>query len=115
MKNSYVAVCDNRAGKIVLFDQFGGFLRDFGEGILKEPGDVTEDDAGRIWVVDTKLNQVFCFSPKGEELFRTGTGSSSNLDLTAPKSITSLGSNILLIADSGADRLLVCEFYLEEE
>ncbi|MCH9032587.1 MAG: NHL repeat-containing protein [candidate division Zixibacteria bacterium] len=113
--NSHVVVCDNRAGKIVMFDQFGGFLSDFGQGILKEPGDVTEDDEGRIWVVDTKLNQVFCFSPSGEELFRTGTGSRSNLGLTAPRGITSLGSNILLIADTGGDRLLVCEFYLEEE
>jgi len=115
LRNSHMAVCDNRAGRVVVFDQFGGYMRTFGEGILKEPGDITEDDAGRIWVVDTKLNQVFCFSPSGEELFRTGTGSRSNLGLTAPKGITSLGSNILLIADTGADRLLVCEFYLEEE
>ena len=68
-------VCDHGNHRIQVFDQdlkhafsFGTEGRKLGE--LYCPTDVAFDDAGHVYVVDSKNNRVQKFSPRGDPLFK---------------------------------------------
>lgn len=102
-----IAVCDEEAGRIVVYGQFGEERFTFGEGILREPADIAYDLAGRFWVIDRKLEEALCFSSNGKFLFRSGQlTESSHFRLKNPSGICALDDETLLISDTGANRVI---------
>ncbi|MFQ5607944.1 MAG: NHL repeat-containing protein, partial [Candidatus Zixiibacteriota bacterium] len=65
---AYIAVCDEQAGRVVVYDEFGSERFTFGEKLLREPSDIACDASGRYWITDRTLDEALCFSGEGQLL-----------------------------------------------
>ncbi len=98
--NIYVA--DRGAGVVEAYVPKGGFLREYGRGILSRPEDVAVDGAGNVYVTDSGKNLVFKFSRQGTYLGSFGQGT-----LSTPTGITVDPQGRILVADTGNHRVRV--------
>ncbi len=113
LKEGGMIVCDEGEGRAVIYNSYGVQLDVIGEGILESPVDVSLDSSGRIWISDKSLGEILCFDRDGYLLLRTGDlGAAYDLKLHSPLGICISGDETLIIADSGANRILICRIIL---
>lgn len=107
-RDDRVYVSDRQAGWISVYDYFGTFLQHTGEGILKRPAGLCQDQLGRIWVADGERQQVLAFSRSGRLLLQWGSGGSKLGALQNPADVA-IHQNRLYIADRDNHRIQVFE------
>jgi len=97
-----VYVADTGNGRIQVFESDGGFVEEWGRGILGQPSDLAVSRDGRLYVVDVELDSILVFSPKGVLEERWGEGWA----LFDPRGVEvdSLGN--LHVANTGANVVL---------
>jgi|GEM_PF-1302880 len=98
--NIYVA--DRQEGVVGAYVPKGGFLREYGRGILSRPEDVAVDGQGYVYVTDSIQNKVFKFAPGGSLLGSFGEGV-----LSGPTGIAVDSQGRVLVTDTGNHRLRI--------
>ncbi|XZF77870.1 YIP1 family protein [Bacillus sp. AL-1R] len=68
--NIYVA--DSGSKEIIIFDQFGKFIKTIGKGILEKPVGISVDKDQKLFVADVAKETVYCFSLDGKLLAEYG-------------------------------------------
>jgi RHS repeat-associated protein len=97
-------VADTANNRIQKFDSKGKYVSQFGSfgteaGKLSKPSGLTIDSGGRVWVADTANNRVERFSA-------TGKYEGAYTSLKEPTGIVAHGPSIVLVADTGNDRIV---------
>ena len=64
LDNQQMLVCDAGNYRVAVYDLFGGFTRDFGDGELRHPTGLCRM-GGLYAVVDQELNQIFVYDSNG--------------------------------------------------
>ena len=107
------AVCDPGNGRVAMYDSYGNFMRQVADFTIKAP--VACAFAGPdLWVLD-RSGSLACFSSSGRKLFQTGPLLTGNaVALKGPSDLAVLARDRLLIADSGNDRLLLCQIVYQQ-
>lgn len=106
-RNGDILLCDGGSGLVRIFDEIGVHVADIGGDFLSRPSGVTVD-AGRIWVADAGADAVFCFNVRGHLLFSSEeSDQTGGVSLDAPLDLTVTPDNMLIVSDSGNDRVLV--------
>jgi DNA-binding beta-propeller fold protein YncE len=107
-------VCDAGNRRLVVYDQYGNFLREVLYESLVYPQAAVSNDA-LLWVLDKSSGVVHCFSAAGRHLFNAGPSLvGSSRELQEPTDLAVLRGNRLLLSDSGNNRLLVCRIIYDK-
>jgi DNA-binding beta-propeller fold protein YncE len=111
-----IAVADTGNHRVQLFDQQGGFLRQWGElGVQRtqfnRPQGITLDESW-VYVADTGNDRVLVFDRSGSFVTQlggvTGRGGLDREDaLSHPEDVATDGGNLVFIADTDANRISV--------
>jgi DNA-binding beta-propeller fold protein YncE len=90
------------SGKVVVLDNEGGFVRAIGrQGEFGNPVDLVCDTLrNRLYVVDSKLHQVFVYSEAGDSLFTIGRRGTGDGEFNFPQSAAVDASGNLYVVDS---------------
>ena len=101
-------VCDAGNARLVMYDQYGNFIRDLKAQNLGYPMAVTFSK-DMAWVIDGNEGRLVALDMKGKEIFQVGPRLiGDRVPLKEPSDIAFLADGRLLISDSGNTRLLVC-------
>ncbi len=107
-------VCDAGNSRLVIYDEYGNFLREIKISALEYPIAAISVH-GRLWVLDGVTGKIHLIDGSGREVFEAGpTLVGSERALKEPSDIVMLTDGRLLISDSGNDRLLVCRIVFDE-
>ena len=93
-----VYVTDKSAGRIIVYDYFGNYIRQFGEQILESPTGIHIDDKNRIWVIDSDQNAVMTFDSNGTLIGRIDKIKSGDECFKNPKDVV-ISENKVFILD----------------
>ena len=99
-KNDRIYVTDKAGGRIVVFDYFGNYLAEIGNGILKEPYGVFFDDNKRLWIADSGNEKIFAFNSEGELLLQWKTISPKDGDFKSPIDVVTLENRVYVLDDN---------------
>ncbi|HAD82316.1 MAG: hypothetical protein A2509_02540 [Candidatus Edwardsbacteria bacterium RIFOXYD12_FULL_50_11] len=105
VKDSYIYVSDHLNNRVQVFNKAGGFVRQFGDNILKQPAGIAireDGDGYLIYVSDSKNYRVAIFDTLGNMVDSLGAG----LDLREPWDICFDYNNNLYIADVYNNRVV---------
>lgn len=88
-RNGNVLVTDAENHRVVIFDESGGFLREFGEGgdgpgQFDLPTGVAVGPGGSIYVSDYMLDRIQKFTEQGEFLLQWGESGSGEAQFSSP-------------------------------
>jgi DNA-binding beta-propeller fold protein YncE len=104
-------VADTQNSRIVVLSASGGgFVRQFGGGVLHRPEGIAVEPNGDVWVADSGWHRLVEFSSTGAVLQTFGSQGSTNTKFNKPSHLEILdtGGNVrLLVVDSWNDRLQV--------
>ncbi|MBU8934682.1 MAG: NHL repeat-containing protein [candidate division Zixibacteria bacterium] len=107
-------VCDAGNSRLVVYDDYGNFVRSISSPELDYPIAVTIDGHG-LWVVDGVVGRLFLFSHQGERKLMVGPQmSGTSIDLREPSDVAILPDGRIVVSDTGNDRLLVCRIISPE-
>jgi len=107
-------VCDAGNGRLVVYDEYGNFLREISDNALDYPISAASDNRG-VWILDRSTGKIHLFNNGGRKVFQTGPILAGNgWALKEPSDIVILPDGRLMISDSGNNRLLVCRILFEE-
>ncbi len=106
--NGKFYVCDAGHQRLVVYDEFGNFVRKLNFRNVDYPIAVAiEKDA--LWILDGATSRVFFSDKNGRVIQQFGPIlSGDKLELNNPSDIILLRDGRLIISDSGNRRLLVC-------
>jgi DNA-binding beta-propeller fold protein YncE len=104
-KDDRVYVADSEYGRIMVFDDFGMFLRIIGEQVLEKPSAVAVSQQTGIWVTDMETGLLHCFNFSGEEVFRW-SGQEMHY-LIKPAGLFIDNDDYIYIADSSTGQILI--------
>ena len=99
-----IYVSDYGNDAVAKFDANGGFLTEFGSGLVSVPGGITTDASGNVYVADTGDQQVIEFSSSGSMLGKFGSEGSGAGQFELPAYIATYGSQ-LLVSDENNNRV----------
>ncbi len=104
--NDRVAVADQPAGRILLFDRNGDLLKTWGRkgetgDTFKEPSGIISDASGNIWVLDAWRSIVRGFTQNGDELAKIPLVDR----FYGPRGVASNGKDFF-VADTGSHRVV---------
>jgi 4-amino-4-deoxy-L-arabinose transferase-like glycosyltransferase/sugar lactone lactonase YvrE len=94
-----VYVADTGNHRLQVFDQAGGFVAEWGIGVLGEPFDVAVGRDGQVYVADTEYDCVFVFSSEGKFEERWGDG----WDLFDPRGVEVDRDGNVYVANTGGN------------
>jgi tripartite motif-containing protein 71 len=100
--------------RIAVYDDYGNFLHAFGADTLNYPASVCAAPNGIIWVGDQQLNLVMAFSSDGRLLFSTADAGGQADHFSHIEAITSAPDDLLYLADSGNNRVMVYRILYED-
>jgi len=109
-RDDRIYVSDRQAGRISVYDYFGTFLYNRGEGLLKHPAGLCLDVGGVLWVVDSSLQQLFALDPNGRVLLQWG-GPGNKLGAFQNPLDVAVRQNRLYVVDSDNHRIQIFEIY----
>ena len=109
-----VFVSDVLNHRVVIFDNDGNYLDAYGgEEILNSPvGLVYNDETQRLYVVDSKQNQIIVFDPQGDIDFTIGKGGEPSAkpgEFNIPTNIATDNDGRLYVSDSMNFRVQIFE------
>ena len=108
-------VCDAGNARIMIYDDYGNFLRRIVSDELKYPISLAVDKQQRYWVIDNLLGRLTCFSKTGELLLQPGSSlPGASRPLKNPSDIAVLPDGRLVVADTGNNRILVLRIIFDE-
>ena len=100
---------------IVLFPSFAtsqsSKIVQIGKNILSKPHSICVLN-GQLFITDTQLNEVLCFSTSGELVARKNVFGA--IKLSSPMGICSLPTGEIVVADSGNKRILLLDQFMGE-
>lgn len=103
-------VCDAGNRRIVFYDSYGNFTRTLENPRFEFPVAVTDDRAGNLWILDQKLGILSLYDQQRRFVLERGPQLNGNSTaLRAPSDIAVMSDGRIVIADSGNNRLVVCE------
>lgn len=102
-----IFVADAGNGRVAIFDDYGNYMRQLGQGILKRPSAVAVDDYGVVWVGDQELDIIYAFSLDGSLLFQEGSSGRAEMQFDAIAGLAISPEGRLVVADAGNDRLMI--------
>lgn len=106
-------VCDAANGRLVVYDGFGNHVEEISASEFDYPV-AAAVGAGNLWVLDGSTGKVFCLDGKGAIVFRAGPAlPGGSISLKGPSDILFLSDDLLLLSDTGNNRLLVCRVLYE--
>ena len=82
-----IYVSDQNGAVVVVYDYFGNYLTNIGEGLLKRPYGIAIDASNCIWVADRDEKAVFAFGSNGDLLLRHCAAETESHDIIDPKDI----------------------------
>ncbi|MEE4312530.1 MAG: NHL repeat-containing protein [candidate division KSB1 bacterium] len=85
--NDRIYVSDQNGAVVVVYDYFGNYLTNIGEGLLSRPYGIAVDGYNRIWVADRDEKAVFAFSSSGDLLLRHPAAEAESQEIIDPKDI----------------------------
>jgi DNA-binding beta-propeller fold protein YncE len=103
-----VYVIDDRSdpkGRIQKFDSSCKFLARFGEGLFADPGLITVDGLGNIYVPDFALGTILKLNNQGELLATWGSSGTGEGQFRGPSGIEVDGQGNIYVVDSGNGRI----------
>ncbi len=103
-----VYVTDSDAGKIMVYDYYGNFIKTIGDSLLKTPKGLCVNEEGHIFVADTELNRVFAFDKEGRLLLQLGSLGAKFGAFFEPYDVD-VRRNKLFVADASNHRIQVFE------
>jgi len=107
-KKKQFIVCDAGNSRLVIYDEYGNFIKDIDNGQFVFPMAAYPVSDG-LWVIDGKTGSIYFLNNKYETVFSVGSNiSGSNKKLKEPSDIIMLPDKNIVISDTGNDRLLVC-------
>ena len=103
-----VFVCDAGNGLVKKFDRFGVYDTEFGGDLLKKPSGIDIDRFGHLWVVDAGVPGIFCFEERGGLVWSSqDIAAVGNIELKQPRDLTVVSDSLLVVSDTGRDRLVI--------
>ncbi len=113
-RNGEFLVCDAGNKRIVRYDEYGSYLNEYGRDIFEYPVAIALHNE-RMVVLDAALGSLIYLSKNGQFLGESGSkllGDKSQL--SNPSDFIFLSNDMILIADTGNDRLVVGKLIIEE-
>jgi len=103
----HILVGNNGRDNIEVYNATNGeHLANFGEGLLEMPTAITLDDAGNIYVTDSRADRVFVFDSAYNPIRTIGRGGRGDDTLTFPMDTEIINAEIF-VADQGGYRVQV--------
>ncbi|RPI03869.1 MAG: hypothetical protein EHM72_00295 [Calditrichaeota bacterium] len=102
--HDFIYVSDSAAGKVLVYDYFGNYIRDIGLNQLKKPKGLFIDSAQRLFVADAGLDQIFCFDASGDLYFNFGS-SGAKLGAFSEPSDVAVFNHQLFVVDTNNHRI----------
>ncbi len=106
-------VCDSDNGRLVRYDLDGNFIDELGDRRLGYPVGVTANRDG-YWLIDQETAELILLDDYGEivaVLPKMLTG--SDKPLKQPSDLAAIGTDRLVIVDTGNNRVLLCRIVYE--
>jgi DNA-binding beta-propeller fold protein YncE len=108
-------VCDPGNKRVVVYDDYGNFVRDITDPEFQTPSAAAVDPADRLWILDHATGRLFLFTLSGDRLFAVGPDiPGTRTPLVSPADIV-VSHDRIFIADGGNNRILVCHGITERE
>ena len=104
-----IFVADSHNNRIAVFDQFGNYLKDFGEKSLNIPSGVTVDQNQLTCVANTGYNSITVFDRQGNLILDYGELETGLSRLSRPTDVKFGPNGKLYVVDSGNNRVVVFE------
>jgi len=104
-----IFVADSHNNRIAVFDQFGNYLKGFGEKILNIPSGVTVDQNQLTYVANTGDNSITIFDRQGNLILDYGELGIGFSKLSRPTDLKFGPDGKLYLVDSGNNRVVVFE------
>jgi sugar lactone lactonase YvrE len=115
-RRGYIYICDAGNGVVKIFNRSGIIEKSIGENILKKPSGLDFDTRGNIWIADAGLKGIVGLSPSGQLLnMSAGDGQNDDYRFGAPFDLTITFENILIVSDSGRDRILIYKIIYSDQ
>ena len=92
-----IFVSDMDNNRIVVFNEYGEFVRSFGHNVLSCPNGLAVDNTGRITVINRKDGKILLFTSNGEYVRTICDGHS----LKDPRGVALDSQGNLIVCDSG--------------
>ncbi|AHH95672.1 NHL repeat-containing protein [Kutzneria albida] len=101
-----VYVADTGNNRVAVFAWWGGYLREFGVGVLDKPRGIAVDKSGHVYVADTRNQRVARFDARSGQLLGSITA-----QMSSPQGVTVDAKGQLWVvqngkADSGNDSVV---------
>lgn len=106
-QNGKIYVADSGKRRVVVFDAFGNFLKEFGSEVLQQPQGLTVNSAGEILVADAKKNQILIFNSEGNLIFEFGREGKELGQLLKPVDIKVFQDSQVLVLEQDNNRIQV--------
>ncbi len=98
-------VSDQAAKKVLVFDYFGNYVSEIGDGLLDSPQGIFFSD-NKLFVADIGKKEIFVFKPDGELLLRWSKISNARGNFRQPEDVVAFGNKIYVL---DSDEILVFE------
>jgi len=102
-----IYVADSGKRRVVVFDPFGNFLKEFGSDVLQQPQGLTVNSAGEILVADSKKNQIFIFNSEGNLILEFGREGKALGQLSKPVDVKIFQDQQVLVLEQDNNRIQV--------
>lgn len=113
-RNQRFYVCDSGNERVVIYDLYGNFVLAITDPRLSYPIACAPDGRG-IWILDGGRGKLFLATQTGEIVFEAGPNlPGATGQLRQPADIAVIGTDSLLITDSGNNRILLCLVLFEK-
>ena len=96
-RSDKIYVSDKTSNRIVVFDYFGNYLTEIGNGILNDPHGIYFDNSNRLWISDMENKEIYAFAETGELLLRWGQGDPAIDAFNNPKDIISFANRVYVL------------------
>lgn len=100
-------VADSGKKRVVVFDPFGNYLKEFGLEILQQPQGIAVASSGQILVADSKKNQIFTFNSDGQSILEFGKWGKELGQLAKPVDIQIFQDRKVLVLEQENNRIQV--------
>lgn len=104
-----IFVADSHDNRIAVFDQFGNYIKGFGEKYLNIPSAVAVSQDQLVYVANTGKNSIAVFDPQGNLVLEYGNLGAGSLNLYKPTDVKFGPDGKLYVVDSGNNRVVVFE------
>ncbi len=111
--NFYVA--DRKGNRIVIYDEFGTYLRDIKPNLLYQPLAMAFQNEN-LWILHTADRQIVVTDLEGNLINQFGPLlSGSEVPLVSPTDLSFNSDGQLLIVDPRSNRVIICDVIYDDE